>query len=135
MSGLGGKPAALSGFAHARTVQPGFEQAVTAQLTRFFGPAATAPTALHVQDWSTERRTSPSTVQRLADYSLVGHSLHQRPALDGRLHCASTETATEYARHVEGALAAGERAARSVLTALKDTDVLITEPARLSDPG
>lgn len=43
MSGPGGEPAALFGFAHARTVRPGFEQAVTAQLARLFGPAAASP--------------------------------------------------------------------------------------------
>ncbi|MEU0390693.1 flavin monoamine oxidase family protein [Streptomyces chartreusis] len=122
MSGPGGEPAALLGFAHARTVRPGFEQAVTAQLARLFGPATATPEALYVQDWSGERWTAPSTVQRLADYSLFGHRLYQRPALGGRLHWASTETATEYAGHIEGALAAGERAARAVLAAPSSTN-------------
>lgn len=115
MSGPDGRPAALLGFAHARAVRPGFDKAVTGQLARLFGPAAPAPDVLHVQDWSTERWTAPPTVHRLTDYSLLGHAHYQRPALDGRLHWASTETATENAGHIEGALAAGERAARSVL--------------------
>ncbi|WP_078947612.1 FAD-dependent oxidoreductase [Streptomyces griseus] len=88
--------------------------------TRLFGPPAATPTAVHVQNWSGERWTSPSTVQHLADYSLFGHPLYQRPALDGRLHWASTETATDYAGHIEGALAAGERAARAVPAASDD---------------
>ncbi|MFI7128721.1 flavin monoamine oxidase family protein [Nonomuraea sp. NPDC050153] len=116
MSGPGGRSAALFGFAHASVVGPGFAQAVTAQLTQLFGPAAASPEALHVQDWSAEHWTAPSTVQHLADYSLFGHHLYQRPALGGRLHWASTETATEYAGHIEGALAAGERAAQAVLS-------------------
>ncbi|MEU9530425.1 FAD-dependent oxidoreductase [Streptomyces sp. NPDC048210] len=116
MSGPDGSPAALFGFAHARTVRPGFEQAVTTQLTALFGAAASTPKALYVSNWSSERWTAPSTVQRLADYSLFGHPLYQRPTLDDRLHWASTETATEYAGHIEGALAAGERAAQNVLT-------------------
>ncbi|WP_234341294.1 hypothetical protein [Streptomyces sp. NRRL S-646] len=33
-------------------------------------------------------------IHRLADHSLFGHPLYQRPALHGRLHWASTETAT-----------------------------------------
>ncbi|MEW2395516.1 FAD-dependent oxidoreductase [Streptomyces sp. NPDC046862] len=115
MSGPDGRPAALFGFAHASTVRPGFDQAVTAQLAQLFGPAAGTPEALHVQNWSAERWTSPSTVERLADYSLFGHPRYRKPALDGRLHWASTETATENAGHIEGALAAGERAARAVL--------------------
>ncbi|MFF5157957.1 FAD-dependent oxidoreductase [Streptomyces sp. NPDC000348] len=112
-----GEPAALFGFAHAHTVRPGFRQAVTAQLVRLFGPAAGFLAALHVRDWSTERWTAPSTVQRLADYSLFGHRPYQQPSLNGRLHWASTETATDHAGHIEGALAAGERAARAVLAA------------------
>jgi monoamine oxidase len=118
MSGPDGRPAALFGFAHARTVSPGFDKVVTAQLARLFGPAAATPDVLHVQNWSTERWTAPSTVQQLADYSLFGHPLYQRPTLDGRLHWASTETATDHAGHIEGALAAGQRAARAVLPAL-----------------
>ncbi|MET8563137.1 FAD-dependent oxidoreductase [Streptomyces flaveolus] len=117
MSGPAGRPAALFGFAHARTVRPGFDQAVRAQLAQLFGPAAATPDALYVQDWSAERWTSPSSVQRLDDHSLLGHRLYQRPALHGRLHWASTETATEHAGHIEGALASGERAALAVLAA------------------
>ncbi|MGW0819085.1 flavin monoamine oxidase family protein [Streptomyces viridiviolaceus] len=133
MSGPGAEPAALFGFAHARTVRPGFEHAVTTQLARLFGPAAATPTALHVQDWSGERWTAPSTVQHLADYSLFGHRLYQRPALHGRLHWASTETATEYAGHIEGALAAGERAAQTLLAVpadANDTALGVTTPSR-----
>lgn len=115
MSGPDGRPAALFGFAHARTVRTGFDKAVTTQLARLFGPAAATPDVLQVQNWSTEQWTSPSTVRRPADYSLFGHPLYQRPALDGRLHWASTETATDHAGHIEGALAAGERAAQAVL--------------------
>ncbi|QOV33224.1 FAD-dependent oxidoreductase [Streptomyces ferrugineus] len=115
MSGPDGRPAALFGFAPARAVGPGFEQAVTAQLAQLFGPAAAEPDSLHIQDWSGERWTAPPAVHHLADYSLFGHPLYQRPALDGRLHWASTETADQYAGHIEGALAAAERAVHAVL--------------------
>ncbi|MFC8719847.1 flavin monoamine oxidase family protein [Kitasatospora sp. NPDC057198] len=128
MSGPDGTPAALFGFAHARTVAPGYEQAVTDQLARLFGPAAAHPEHLYVQDWSAEEWTSPSTVARLNDYSLFGHPRYRQPALDGRLHWASTETAARYAGHIEGALAAGERAARAVLAAT-------AAPARRTENG
>ncbi|MFG2732749.1 flavin monoamine oxidase family protein [Streptomyces canus] len=118
MSGPHGHPAALFGFAPATAAGPGFHQAVTDQLTDLFGPAAARPQVLHVQDWSTEHWTSPADVYRLSDHSLFGHPLYQQPALDGRLHWASTETTTGYAGHVEGALAGGERAAHAILTAL-----------------
>ncbi|MFI9601216.1 flavin monoamine oxidase family protein [Streptomyces sp. NPDC052043] len=116
MSGADGRPAALFGFAHARVVRPGFEAAVAAQLGACFGPAAASPDALHVRDWSRESWTAPSSVHALADYSLFGHPLYQRPALEGRLHWASTETATDHAGHIEGALLSGERAAHAVLS-------------------
>jgi monoamine oxidase len=116
MSGPGGRPAALFGFAPAEALGPGSEQAVTAQLAQLFGPAAAEPETLHIQDWSGERWTAPPAVHRLADYSLFGHPLYQRPALDGRLHWASTETAARYAGHIEGALAAAERAVTASLT-------------------
>ncbi|MEV6617089.1 FAD-dependent oxidoreductase [Streptomyces sp. NPDC051051] len=123
MSGPDGQPAALFGFAHASTARgtgPDFRTAVTGQLTQLFGPQAAQPLALHVQDWSAEQWTSPAQVAQLADYSLFSHRLYQRPALDGRLHWASTETARGYVGHIEGALAGGERAAHAVLHALPD---------------
>ncbi|MER8010300.1 FAD-dependent oxidoreductase [Streptomyces sp. NPDC094149] len=116
MSGPGGRPAALFGFAPAQTVGPDFEQAVTAQLTRLFGSAAAQPETLHIQNWSGEPWTAPPTVHHLTDYSLFGHPLYRQPALEGRLHWAATETATQYAGHIEGALAAAERAVTAALT-------------------
>jgi monoamine oxidase len=115
MSGPEGKPAALFGFAHTRSVHPGFAKTATAQLTQLFGSAAATPEALYVQNWGAEHWTSPTTVHHLTDYSLFGHPRYQKPALNGRLHWASTETATAYAGHIEGALAAGQRAAIAVL--------------------
>ncbi|MBT1095459.1 FAD-dependent oxidoreductase [Streptomyces sp. Tu102] len=123
MSGPDGQPAALFGFAHAsaaRSAGPDFRTAVTGQLAHLFGAQAAQPLALHVQDWSAEQWTSPAQVAQLGDYSLFGHRLYQRPTLDGRLHWASTETARDYAGHIEGALAGGERAAHAILHALPD---------------
>ncbi|MFF8375583.1 FAD-dependent oxidoreductase [Streptomyces sp. NPDC015661] len=80
-----------------------------------------------------ERWTAPSTVHYLDDYSLFGHRLYQRPGLDSRLHWASTETATDHAGHIEGALAAGERAAQAVHEApagANDVTIDVTAPGR-----
>ncbi|MDX5565706.1 NAD(P)/FAD-dependent oxidoreductase [Streptomyces sp. ID05-04B] len=129
MSGPDGAPAALFGFAHAsaaRGTGRDFRTAVTGQLAQLFGPQAAKPLALHIQDWSAEEWTSPAQVAQLADHSLFGHRLFQRPALDGRLHWASTETARGYAGHIEGALQGGERAAHAILHALPDPN---PEPA------
>ncbi|WP_458247253.1 FAD-dependent oxidoreductase [Streptomyces sp. MAI_2237] len=116
ISGPGGRPAALFGFAAAQTTGRDLEEAVTAQLAQLFGPAAAEPETLHLQDWSGERWTAPPGVHRLTDYSLFGHPLYRRPAMEGRLHWASTETATRYAGHIEGALAAADRAVTASLT-------------------
>lgn len=115
ISGPGGHPAVLFGFAPAQLTGPGFEDAALSQLGRLFGPKAAEPESLWVQDWSDEHWTSPPSVHRLADYSLFGHALYQQPALGGRLHWASTETAAGYAGHIEGALAAAERAVHALL--------------------
>ncbi|RGC65265.1 Putrescine oxidase [Micromonospora sp. MW-13] len=117
MSGPDGMPAALFGFAPAAAAGPGFATAVTTQPARLFGRQAAQPETLHVQDWSAERWTSPPGTQHLMDYGLFGHPVYQQAALAGRLHWASTETATVHAGHVEGALLAGERAAHAVLAA------------------
>ncbi|MFJ4815023.1 flavin monoamine oxidase family protein [Streptomyces sp. NPDC088801] len=117
MSGPHGDRAALFGFSAAAALGHGFETSVTAQLARLFGPEAAEPTTLHVQDWSAEQWTSPAGVGNLTDYGLLGHPHYRQPALAGRLHWASTETAADYAGHIEGALYAGRQAATAVLTA------------------
>ncbi|MFF2525060.1 flavin monoamine oxidase family protein [Streptomyces liangshanensis] len=119
LSGPGGSPAALFGFAQGGPA--GSERALadraTRQLVRLFGERAGDPVEMVVQDWSRQEWTSPPGVGRLGDHALYGHPHYRRPALDGRLHWASTETATEYAGHVEGALAAAEDAVAAVLHA------------------
>ena len=72
-----------------------------------------------MQDWRLEARTSPPGVEALGALGLFGHPGYREPALGGRLHWASTETATAYAGHVEGAIRAGVQAARQVEHALR----------------
>ncbi|HEY0300276.1 MAG TPA: FAD-dependent oxidoreductase, partial [Rhizomicrobium sp.] len=87
--------------------------AVTASLVRFFGPQAAAFTAYEDNDWTLEPFT----------HGYVGHMppgvmTRFGPALRepvGRIHWASTETATEWAGYIEGALRNGARSAREVL--------------------
>jgi len=113
MSGPGGLPAALFGFASAGADVT--ETAVRRQLGDLFGPLAEDPQELHIQDWPRERFTVPDGASNLSDYSLFGHRVYQTPALQGRVHWASTETATENPGHIEGALAAAERAVATIL--------------------
>lgn len=115
LSGPAGQPAALFGFAFgAGAVGEG----ALAQLVRLFGPQAAAPVGVIAQDWSAERYTSPHGVARLDDYRWFGHPLYSQGAWDGRLHWASTETSIISPGHIEGALAAAERAAQAVMAAI-----------------
>ena len=117
MSGPGGTPAALFGFAPpAAPTDPIVERAaIIHQLTTLFGPQAATPEELWIQDWRAERFTSPPGVAALTAMDTFGSPAFSTPAFDGRLHWASTETARESPGHIEGALAAGERAAAAVL--------------------
>lgn len=121
LSGPGGDdPAALFGFAPAAGPGGGPEPDLVArQLARLFGPRAGEPRQLVIQDWSQEPWTAPAGGDRPgAAYQLFGHPLYGEPVLAGRLHWASTETATVSPGHIEGALAAAARATTAVLTAL-----------------
>lgn len=124
MSGPHGDPAALFGFAPA--LQPGdatpTEEAVVRQLTEMFGPQAADADAVVIQDWRREAHTSPLGVELLTDYQTFGHPSFAEPAMGGRLHWASTETAAESPGHIEGALVAGERAAGAVTTSTRPAE-------------
>lgn len=118
MSGPAGDPAALFGFI---PLQEGEGEAkptdadVVEQFTALFGDEASHPIELIVQDWRSEPLTSPPGVERLVNYQYFGHESFQTPCIDGRLHWASTETSTVAPGHIEGALAASERAAHRIL--------------------
>jgi len=109
MSGPGGEPAALFGFARATSMHAGIEADIREQLTRMFGPRAGAPIELLIQDWSQEKWTAALSVSGSHEFGMFGHPMYQRPALEGRVHWSSTETARSFAGHIEGALEAAER--------------------------
>ena len=121
MSGGGGAPAALFGFVPPTQVGEITVDSdeVLSQFIELFGPEAANPEELVIHDWRAEQYTSPPTVEQLQAYEMFGHGRFVSPALDGRLHWASTETSTEYPGHIEGALAAADRAAAAVLNALR----------------
>ena len=58
-----------------------------------------------------------------------GHRWYQEPAADGRLHWASTETAPNAPGHIEGAIAAAERAVTAI-TGDPDIAPAATRPPR-----
>lgn len=116
MSGPGGKPAALFGFASSALSPAGTitNEDVVAQLTRLFGAEAARPDRITVMDWRTEEWTSPPGVERQARHDLFGHPGF-RTAVHGRIHFASTETAPAFGGHIEGALLAAELVAEALL--------------------
>lgn len=117
MSGPGGRPAALFGFASPMPGASVSESEVRHQLGALFGEEAAEPEELLIQDWRNEPWISPPGVESLQDFGVYGHPLFLEPTLGGRVHWASTETSTIAPGHIEGALQASERAVRVVLEA------------------
>lgn len=123
MCGPDGSPAALFGFAPLSPGQQApHEDEVRAQLIEIFGEGAANPLKIVIQDWSVEEFTSPPQVASLSNYQTFGHPRFGEPTGHGRLHWASTETATESPGHIEGALAASERATKAVVRSLADSE-------------
>jgi monoamine oxidase len=83
-------------------------------LTDCFGSEAANPVDYFETNWPAERwsRGGPVGIAGPGVYTAVGPAL-RKPV--GRIHWAGTETATEWCGYMEGAVAAGERAAREVL--------------------
>ena len=121
MSGPNGQPASLFGFGQtgAHGVAELSEASVIEQLVSMFGAVAGRPETVIIQDWKAEPWTSPYGVERLDAYQTYGHDLYQRAALGGRLHWSSTETSVINPGHIEGALAAAERAVRAIVDDLQ----------------
>ncbi len=117
MSGPAGTPAALFGFVPLMEAdQPApTPEAVVDQLIQLFGPDAANPSALHLTDWRSESHTAPPGAELLRAYQTYGHPLWAEPAMDGRLHWSSTETAPVNPGHIDGALASAARVAATVI--------------------
>jgi monoamine oxidase len=116
-SGPDARPAALFGFVGVTAAEragraPEVEAAALGQLGRIFGEQALAPLACGLRDWAGD----PETATERDRTPPPGHPAYGRPPLlgglwDGRLHFASTETASDMGGLMEGALAAAEHAA------------------------
>lgn len=92
-------------------------RALISSLVRYFGQHAGAPTEVVEQDWNAEpwTRGCPVGVIPPGVLSALGATL-RHPI--GRLHWAGTETATVWTGYLEGAIEAGERAAREIMRRL-----------------
>lgn len=110
-SGPDHQPAAIFAFASAErfagTSTRMIADVFIRQLQHLFGDQAASPLHVYVQDWSREGYTNPASTSSRASTMNFGHPIYRLAMLDGRLSWASTETASAYAGHIEGALRAG----------------------------
>lgn len=115
ISDVTGSFGALFGFSRERIT----EGAVTAQLAELFGSEAKSPRSIHIKDWSNSEFTSPPGVHQLNDYQLFGSKVLREAHCGGRLYFASTETSVDSPGHIEGALLAARRTAKSLLASIQ----------------
>lgn len=93
--------------------------AILDQLQRVFGDRAAEPLEMELKDWSDE----PYTATVPDTQSLRQHPAYGAPALsqswaNGRLQIASAETSSISGGLIEGAILAGETAARTLLSSI-----------------
>ena len=117
MSGVDHSPAALFGFAPMTAHQAAPTSAeIIIQLVNIFGPDAATPLDIIIKDWRVEAHHNDIALRQSTAMETYGHRLFQQPTSGGRIHWASTETAAENPGHIEGALAAAQRAVNSILS-------------------
>lgn len=85
-------------------------------LTSLFGPQAAKPLRYLEKDWSREPWIA-GCVSTRSPGTLTRYTNAAREAV-GRVHWAGTETAVMYEGYMDGAVSAGERAAKEVVSAL-----------------
>jgi monoamine oxidase len=91
-------------------------EALTAQMVRTFGPKAAKPLAYVDGEWTERPWTRGCYNANMGPFvwTQYGHALS---APIGRIHWASTDTATQWSAYMEGAVDAAERAVAEVLGA------------------
>ena len=90
---------------------------MSAEFARYFGPRAGRPRKLILQDWS-EAEWTRGCYEAFAPPGVLTEYGDALRAPVGRIHWAGTETATYWTGYMDGAVSAGERAAREVLARL-----------------
>lgn len=96
------------------------EAAALAQLGELFGAAAGKPRLFVTHDWASEAWTGGCPVDSPPPRVYAGRASALRDP-HGRVHWAGTETATQHAGYLDGAVSAGERAASEVIARLGST--------------
>lgn len=91
-------------------------QQVVADLMTYFGPEAANPIGYVDQDWTRERWSLGGYVAHMPPGVMITYGSALREPC-GRIHWASTETATQSVGYLDGALQSGIRAAREVTQA------------------
>ena len=94
--------------------------AVLDQLASWFGDRSRTPATFVAHDWSAEPWVSGCPVASPPPGVLARRAAALRASV-GAIHWAGTETATRNPGYLDGAVAAGERAASEVLEALRST--------------
>jgi monoamine oxidase len=87
-------------------------------LAAFVGDQARSPLDFFEQDWTKERWTRGCPVAHVAPGVLTKYGPWLRRSV-GRVHFAGTETSDYWMGYMDGAVRAGERAAREVIAALR----------------
>jgi monoamine oxidase len=90
--------------------------AVLNDLTTVFGPKAAKPAQFLEKDWTHERWIAGCVGPRSPGVLTLYTNAASEPV--GRIHWAGTETATAYPAYIDGAVSAGERAAKEAHDAL-----------------
>ncbi len=128
-SPTGGDPGILVGYVNGRhavelgEVSPARRRdAVLGCLRRFFGGRASAPVEYLDLDWNAEEWTRGCYGGNAAPGALTAYGPALRTPV-GPLHWAGSETAREWIGYMDGAIEAGERAAREAIIALSDRRV------------
>ena len=110
----------LDAKSRANLGQSEFIRLATAQLAMLFGNEASRPRAVHFQDWSTERFTaSDADGKPQPHHPRYGLNLQLGAAWEGRLEFISTETSFSNGGLLEGALEAGRRFSKRIISLIK----------------
>lgn len=121
-SGLAQSPAGLFGFVGWSPEErnediAGLKQAIVDQLTECFGEEAKRPLEIVVQDWARDHFVvSDLDLAEPPEHPQIGPRILRQWHLDGRVRFAVSEASGLSPGLIEGALAAGEQAALSILT-------------------
>jgi len=119
-----GTKAALGGFLAfppelRETFAVGLPMLMKSQMVQVFGSALDGDGEMHFQDWAQEPYTCSARdkAEPAGEHVAFSNPLLRRPLWDGRLFLGSSETATQGAGYLEGALEAARRIERSLARA------------------